>query len=78
MTKIPVFHESGNEDSDVELSTRSRFHYQDVYSDCTSEEEVMQPAKCPVIGFKSPAEVLSGMYVLAEVPCEDGIKEERS
>lgn len=72
MTKIPVFHESGNEDSDIELATRSKLRYQNVYSDCTSGEEIMQPAKLPVIGFKSQAEVLSGMYVLAEVPCEDG------
>lgn len=55
MTKIPVFHESGNEDSDIELATRSRLRYQDVYSDCTSREEMMQPAKLPVIGFKSQA-----------------------
>lgn len=52
MTKIPVFYESGNEDSDIELATRSRLRYQDDNSDCTSEEEVMQPAKLPVIGLR--------------------------
>lgn len=72
MTKKPAFYESGNEDSNIELATRSRLHYHDIYSDCTSEEDVMQPEKLPVIGFESPPEVLSSMYVLAEVPCEDG------